>query len=183
LDRSKKTADLKVVYYDPKSIKFDPNNARKHSDDQIDRLRASIKRFGFTNPVLIDEKRQLIAGEARTKAAILNKLTRVPTITLVGLDKTERAALALADNQLPLLSTWNADVLTNTLGTLRGINFDMKALGFDLAEQLDTKKKKTVNFTVGAGRHLLQIEFKTEAELRAAFEQCTSKGWDCKVLE
>jgi DNA modification methylase len=127
---------LKVLYKDPKKLKGSPFNARTHSEKQIIQIQRSIKKFGFTNPILIDEDDRIIAGHGRHAAAIAMGLDRVPTITLHGLDETHRRALALADNQLALNAGWNTQMVAAELKFLLNpkIDFDVSVTGFETVE-------------------------------------------------
>ena len=87
------------------------NNSRTHSDDQVNQVAASIKEFGFTSPVLIDEQGGLIAGHGRVMAAKKLGLDEVPCITLSGLTEAQKKAYIIADNQLPLNAGWDLDKL------------------------------------------------------------------------
>tara|TARA_R100000951_G_C2589295_1_gene164496 strand:- start:210 stop:800 length:591 start_codon:yes stop_codon:yes gene_type:complete len=103
------------------------NNSRTHSEEQIQQVAASIKEFGFTNPILIDEQGGIIAGHGRLSAAQLLKLTEIPTITLYGLTETQKKAYVIADNQLALNSGWDLDKLKLEI---EGLDFDLDLLGF-----------------------------------------------------
>jgi len=120
----RKTADL-IPYI---------NNARTHSDDQITQIAASIKEFGFTNPVLVDGENGIIAGHGRVLAAKKLGLDEVPTIELKHLTKTQKKAYILADNRLALNSGWDNDLLALELGELSDDGFDLDLLGFDVGE-------------------------------------------------
>jgi DNA modification methylase len=95
-------------------------NSRLHSDAQVAQLAASIREFGFTNPVLIDEDKNLIAGHGRVMAARKLGLKSVPAILVTGLDDRKRRALVIADNKLAMNATWDEDVLKNELQDLAG---------------------------------------------------------------
>lgn len=95
-------------------------NSRLHSDAQVAQLAASIREFGFTNPVLIDEDKNLIAGHGRVMAARKLGLKSVPAILVTGLDERKRRALVIADNKLAMNATWDEDVLKNELQDLAG---------------------------------------------------------------
>ena len=83
------------------------NNSRTHSDEQVTQIAASIKEFGFTNPILIDEQGGVIAGHGRVMAAKKLGLEQVPTITLAGLSDAQRKAYVIADNKLALNAGWD----------------------------------------------------------------------------
>ena len=113
-------------------IKTRDRNPRTHSPHQIEQLRAAIREFGFTNPVLVDEKGELIAGHGRLAAAKLEGLADLPAIELKGLTLSQKRALVIADNQLALTSEWDAAMLLDELKALEG---DLvKLAGFDDAE-------------------------------------------------
>ena len=107
------------------------NNSRTHSEAQVSQVAASIKEFGFTNPILVDESNGIIAGHGRLMAAQKLGLDEVPTITLVGLTDAQRKAYVIADNQLALNSGWNEELLKVELENLLEIDFDINILGFN----------------------------------------------------
>lgn len=95
-------------------------NSRTHSDAQVAQLAASIREFGFTNPVLVDEANNLIAGHGRVMAARKLGLTDVPAIIVTGLDDRKRRALIIADNKLALNAGWDEQALRVELEDLAG---------------------------------------------------------------
>ena len=107
------------------------NNSRTHSDEQVNQIASSIKEFGFTNPVLIDEQGGLIAGHGRVMAAKKLKLDEVPCVELKGLTDAQKKAYIIADNQLPLNAGWDLDMLKLELEALNEMEFDIDLLGFD----------------------------------------------------
>ena len=114
-------------------------NARTHSEDQVSQIAASIKEFGFNNPVLIDIDNGIIAGHGRVMAAMKLGLDLVPTVTLDHLSDAERRAYILADNRLALNAGWVEEILAAELKRLDD-EIDLSLLGFDddeLARLLD----------------------------------------------
>ena len=95
-------------------------NSRTHSDQQVAQLAASIREFGFTNPVLVDEQNNLIAGHGRLLAARKLKLDKVPAVVVTGLDDRKRRALVIADNKLALNADWDEEALRVELEDLAG---------------------------------------------------------------
>ena len=95
-------------------------NSRTHSDAQIAQLAASIREFGFTNPILIDENNNLIAGHGRLLAARKAKMEQVPAVVVTGLDDRKRRALVIADNKLALNAGWDEEALRVELEDLAG---------------------------------------------------------------
>lgn len=121
-----------------KDIKTYENNARIHSSDQIEQIKQSIKNFGFTNPILIDENYNLIAGHGRLEAILqLNKIdfkenpvNEIPCIIISGLSKNDYKALVLADNKIALNATWDEKLLINELNLLENENYNLDLIGF-----------------------------------------------------
>jgi DNA modification methylase len=110
------------------------NNSRKHSDEQVAQISASIKEFGWTNPILIDGTNSIIAGHGRLMAARKLKMDEVPTIELDHLTDTQRKALVIADNKLALNADWDNTLLTIELDELLKDGFALDILGFNQDE-------------------------------------------------
>jgi len=106
------------------------NNSRTHTDEQITQIASSIKEFGFTNPVLIDETCGIIAGHGRVMAASKLKYESVPTITLSGLTEYQRKAYVIADNKIALNAGWDDELLKIELSDLKLSDFDIELTGF-----------------------------------------------------
>ena len=130
------TRPLTVVYRPISDLKPDPRNARTHPKRQIEQLCVSIRQFGFTNPVLIDEQLVLIAGHGRLRAAREIGLAKVPTIELSGLTQVKKKALRLADNKIALNAGWDVEILRLELADIRTIDvdFDLSLTGFASGE-------------------------------------------------
>ena len=109
-------------------------NARTHSRKQIRQIAESIRRFGFTNPVLISHDDEIIAGHGRVEAAKLIGLAGVPALRLSHLDATQRRAYALADNKLALNAEWDSAILATEFRALTDVAFDLDLTGFSLPE-------------------------------------------------
>jgi len=110
------------------------NNSRTHSADQISQVAASIKEFGFTNPILLDEQGGIIAGHGRLSAANKLGMDEVPTITLSGLSEAQKKAYIIADNKLALNAGWDDELLALELQELQELDFDIDLIGFDVDE-------------------------------------------------
>lgn len=110
------------------------NNARTHSAEQVAELAASMVEFGFTNPVLVDEADQIIAGHGRVMAAESLGLAQVPVMVARGWSEAKRRAYVLADNQLALNSGWDLDKLKVELTDLQAQDYDLGVLGFSDGE-------------------------------------------------
>lgn len=129
-----KGASRAVIERPIEELKPCPRNARTHSRKQLRQIANSIERFGFTNPVLIDDAGQIIAGHGRVEAAKLLGFKQVPTLALSHLSPAEQRAYMLADNKLALNAGWDPDLLAQELQELIDVDFDMDLTGFSLAE-------------------------------------------------
>lgn len=109
-------------------------NARTHDDDQVAQLAGVIERFGWTNPVLINADGGIIAGHGRVLAAQQLGMVEVPCIRLTHLTPDQERALILADNRIAQNAGWDEDLLRQELAALTALDFDIPALGFDMAE-------------------------------------------------
>ena len=109
-------------------------NSRTHSDAQVAQIAASIREFGFMNPVLVDAENNIIAGHGRVLAARKLGLEEVPCVLHDHLTETQRKAYILADNKLTLNAGWDEDMLRLELGELGDMGFDLELTGFDEAE-------------------------------------------------
>ena len=109
-------------------------NARTHSKKQIKQIATSIERFGFTNPILISDNNEIIAGHGRVEAAKLLRIESVPTVRLSHLTESERRAYVIADNKLAQNAGWDREVLAIELEALVDVEFDIELTGFSLAE-------------------------------------------------
>ena len=132
------TADrpLSVVYKATESLTPDPRNARTHPKRQIEQIVASIRAFGFTNPILADPEGNLIAGHGRLRAAKEMGLAEVPVIELAGLSEPQKKALRLVDNKIALNAGWDVEILKLELAdlSLPEIDIDLALTGFSPGE-------------------------------------------------
>ena len=131
-----KTHDSKTKIENVSIDKLVPyaRNSRTHSDAQVAQIAASIKEFGFTNPVLIDGVGGIIAGHGRVMAAKSMKLESVPCIRLDHLTEAQKKAYVIADNKLALNAGWNDQMLGLELADLQGLGFDLELTGFSKDE-------------------------------------------------
>ena len=127
---------LIVTYRPVGTLLPSPHNARTHSKRQVEQIVASIREFGFTNPILIDPDGSVIAGHGRLLAAKAMALSEVPSIVLEALSDTQKRALRLADNKIALNAGWDTDLLKLELGELAvlDVDFDLSATGFSTGE-------------------------------------------------
>ena len=123
------------------------SNSRTHDDVQVAQIAASIKEFGFNNPVLIDETGGIIAGHGRVLAARKLGLDKVPTIELAHLTPNQRKAYVIADNKLALNAGWDMEMLSLEMGDLDKEGFDLSLIGFDDNELAAILADKTEGLT------------------------------------
>lgn len=127
---------LEIAYRPVESLIPYARNSRTHDEAQVAQIAASIREFGFTNPILVDEEGGIIAGHGRVLAARKLALETVPTITLAGLSETQRRAYVIADNKLALNAGWDDELLALELRALAEEGFDIALTGFS-EEELD----------------------------------------------
>lgn len=122
-------------------------NSRTHSEEQVAQIAASIKEFGWTNPVLIDEENGIIAGHGRLAAARKLGHTEIPVIELTGLSEAQKRAYVIADNKLALNAGWDTEMLVNELRDLEGMDIDLSLTGFSADELNDMLAEKEEGLT------------------------------------
>lgn len=140
--------DAKIEQLALSALRPYAGNARSHSRAQIRQLAASIERFGFTNPILVSDDNEILAGHGRALAATHLGMERVPALRLSHLTAADRRAYALADNKLALNAGWDSDLLATELQALIDLDFDVSLTGFSLAEVdfiLDGDREKTAD--------------------------------------
>jgi DNA modification methylase len=125
---------MKIEYTSVRELRPHPNNARTHSKKQIRQIVNSIAQFGFCNPVLVDDAKQIIAGHGRVEAAKLLGIDAVPTVRLSHLNDADKRAYVLADNKLAEKAGWDRELLAIELQGLIELDVDIELTGFEMAE-------------------------------------------------
>ena len=125
---------MEIVYKKVNDLIPYINNSRTHSEEQVNQIVASINEFGFTNPLLIDEKDNIIAGHGRLLASKKLGMEEVPCIVLSGLTEAQKKAYIIADNKMALNAGWNEELLKIELENLKELDFDLELTGFDVDE-------------------------------------------------
>jgi DNA modification methylase len=123
-------AKLRLEFWATDRLLPSPRNARTHSDAQIAEIAGSIRAFGFSNPILVGEDRDVVAGHGRLAAARLLGLSEVPVIVLGDLSELQRRQLMLADNRIALNAGWDLKMLQLELRDLSAMGADLSMLGF-----------------------------------------------------
>lgn len=125
---------MEIVYKKVNELIPYINNSRTHSEEQVNQIVASINEFGFTNPLLIDEKDNIIAGHGRLLASKKLKMDEVPCIVLSGLTEAQKKAYIIADNKMALNAGWDEELLKIELENLKELDFDLELTGFNVDE-------------------------------------------------
>jgi len=125
---------MKIIQKSVKDLIPYAKNSRTHSDAQVAQIAASIKEFGWTNPILVDGDNGIIAGHGRLMAARKLGMEQVPVIELKGMTDLQKKAYIIADNQLAMNSGWDTGLLTIELTELQNEGFDLDLIGFDPKE-------------------------------------------------
>lgn len=129
-----KVGNLKVEYREVGKLKPYAKNARIHPPAQIDKIKRSLERFGWTNPILVDGKNGLVAGHGRLQAALQLGQRTVPVIELTGLSVSEKRAYLLADNRIAQQAGWDEELLRTEFSDLKDMGVDLGLTGFDADE-------------------------------------------------
>lgn len=163
------------------------NNSRVHDEEQIIQICSSIKEFGFTNPVLIDEENEIIAGHGRLMAAKKLNLKTVPCIVLAGLSEAQKKAYVIADNSIALNSSWDMDVLSREVEALQAEDFDLNLLGFKddfmvtLFDDPAPEPEQKPNGEEYTEIFNILVECDNEAHQQEIYDELTQKGLKCRV--
>ena len=177
-------------------IKPYERNARIHSSKQIKQIMEAIKAFGFTNPLLIDDEKNLIAGHGRLEAVkqlnIIDfkdkPIKELPAIIITGLSEADKKALIIADNKIAENASWDYDLLQAEFQELEAINYDLDLMGFDNLDEIlgadidveqETKEIKEVEINK---KYELLIKCKDEKELEKVYNENIEKGYECSIL-
>jgi hypothetical protein len=164
------------------------NNARTHSAAQIDKIAASIREFGFTNPVLTDGKRGIVAGHGRVLAAQQLGMRDVPIIELAHLSAAQRKAYIIADNKLALDAGWDEELLKVELGSLMTGGFDLALSGFDnkdlreLLLPIDEEKSTAAALSAGLTYQILIECTGGEDQQAELLEELQGREIKCRPL-
>ena len=178
---------LSIEYVDPSAIKLYAKNTRTHSPEQIAQIAVSISTFGFTNPVLTDEKLVLIAGHGRTLAALQLKEKKIPVIRLKGLTVAQKTALRIADNKIALNARWDEEILIAELMALDGGGFDMLLTGFtgdEIARLLDQPDAPPPDPDQDnyVEQYAVIVVCKDAGHQEKVFNELQAKGFEVKVV-
>ena len=146
------------------------NNARTHSPEQINKLRASLREFGFVNPIIVDRDYNVLAGHGRLIGAKAEGYKEVPCVFVDEMTEAQKKAYIIADNRMAMDAGWDEELLRVEIESLQGMDFDPLLTGFDEKELADL---------FGTDDEAKEDDFDVEAELE---KPCFSKAGDIWLL-
>lgn len=154
------TSEMQLVPID-KLIPY-VNNARTHSPEQLNKLRSSLREFGFINPIIIDRDFNVIAGHGRILAAKAENISEVPCVFVDYLTPAQKKAYIIADNRMTLDAGWDEEMLKVEIEALQADDFDLSLTGFDEKELAaffdDDSDTKDDDFDVDAEMENLALQ-------------------------
>jgi ParB-like chromosome segregation protein Spo0J len=175
-------APMKIESWPLARIKPYPRNPRKN-DAAVDAVAASIRQFGFRQPIVVDKSGVIIVGHTRLKAAQKLGLTHAPVHVAADLSPAQIKALRIADNQTATLSDWADDLLPLELADLAGMDFDMSLLGFDadeLKKLIDPPEPEKL--TLAGEKWVVLVNCTDEADQTKFLEEMNAAGRECRAL-
>lgn len=171
-----------IVYKSIKDLKPYKKNAKKHPKEQVEQIANSIKKFGFTQPVLIDKNNCVVAGHGRILGAKKAGLKEVPTLCLDDLTPEQIKAYRLADNKLNE-SEWDLSLLDGEIKLLSD-DIDMSLFGFDTDmmndDEIEKQMEKEVKFRTKE-KHLVIVPCKNEKETIKVQKEIEQLGYKCDI--
>ena len=176
--------NLKIEYLKTASLIPYASNSRTHSDEQVAQIAGSIKEFGFTNPVLIDEQSGIIAGHGRVLAARKLGMETLPCIRLTHLSDAQRRAYVIADNKLALNAGWDEETLKAEIEQLMGNGFDITLTGFnedDLCKMMGDEAPPPSDDVKIKSTFEVIAECENEQHQEMVFYLLNEKGIKCRL--
>lgn len=168
--------NIQITYRNIRDLKPYKKNAKKHPKEQVERIANSIKEFGFTQPVIIDKNKCVVAGHGRILGAKKAGLKQVPTVMLEELTEEQIKAYRLVDNKLNE-SEWDYNLLDEELENLTE-DVDMDLFGFEFDEIEEEEQKKKVEFEVKKENKII-ITCKTKRQTEDLYKRLIEEGYSC----
>lgn len=195
----KETPKLKVEWLAVDCLIPYANNPKEHPPEQVEQIAASIRAFGFNDPIAVDENNVVIEGHGRLLAAQELGLKKVPVISLSHLSEGERKAYALAHNKLTLNSGWDVEKLQLELEGLQELDFEnLELTGFSLEElerfsldesdklseagDIEDESEKTEVSIQYENQYGVIVQCESEAQQERVFTELSEAGYSCKVV-
>lgn len=167
------------------TVFYDPSNARRHDNKNLDAIKGSLTKFGQQTPIVIDDKNIVLKGNGTLAAAKALGWKHIWVIRTT-LDSYNKAAYAIADNRSGELAVWDNDVLTKTLLALRDEDFELDAIGFDdidmkklLGEEVPREDEEKEDYK---SMFEVVVECEDEADQQDVYERLQQEGLKCRVL-
>lgn len=181
---------MQIEYIDIDKVIPYANNPRNNDGEAVDRVAASIKEYGFKNPIIIDKENVIVAGHTRLKAAKKLGIDKVPIIRADDLTPAQVKAFRLAENRVSEYATWDNELLSLELEGLQDLDFDLELTGFEdleigkllgREEKEEKPERKDLSDEVGETFEVI-VECKSELEQEEIFYRLTSEGLVCRTL-
>lgn len=161
-------------------------NARKHSDKQIEQIIASIKQWGWTIPILVDEDGTIIAGHGRVMAANKMGIDEVPVMVARGWTQAQKHSYVLADNQIATNAGWDQELLALELSDLKEADFDLTLLGFsdrEISRSLQSLAPETADSILsGDLQFRVVVDCASEEQQAELLSRLEAEGLKCRAL-
>lgn len=166
------------------------NNARTHSDAQIEKIQASLREFGFVNPVIVDKDFGIIAGHCRVEAAKREGIKEIPCVIVEHLTEAQKKAYILADNRLALDAGWDFDILSDELEDLKTLDFGLDIIGFssdelnfgDAGEEDPSDGDSSSSGFSYHEQYGVIVLCNDEQEQEKVYNALSEGGYNCKVV-
>jgi len=161
------------------------NNSRTHSQEQVEQIAISMREFGWTAPIIMDDEGMVLAGHGRLMAAKKLKLTEVPVIRVSHLSEAKKKAYVIADNKIAENSGWDKELLFAELSFLQEEEFDLSILGFDgteLADLMGLGEEAEDESESVPQEFAIIINCEGEAEQAGLLDELESRGIKCRAL-
>lgn len=168
-----------IIYKKISELKNNPNNPRKN-DNAVDTVAKSIQKYGFRNPLIVDDAGIVWCGNTRLKAAKKLKLKEVPCIVVKDLTKQQMTELALLDNKTNEIAEWDTDMLADILKSVDLSDFDLDWNVDDVLETPNEIDRKDISDTVQSQYELI-VDCEDENNLEKLYNEMTQRGYQCKI--
>lgn len=168
-----------IIYKKISELKNNPNNPRKN-DNAVDTVAKSIQKYGFRNPLIVDDAGIVWCGNTRLKAAKKLKLKEVPCIVVNDLTEQQMTELALLDNKTNEIAEWDTDVLSDILKSVDLSEFDLDWNVDDVLETPNEIDRKDISDTVQSQYELI-VDCEDENNLEKLYNEMTQRGYQCKI--
>lgn len=168
-----------IIYKKISELKNNPNNPRKN-DNAVDTVAKSIQKYGFRNPLIVDDAGVVWCGNTRLKAAKKLKLKEVPCIVVNDLTEQQMTELALLDNKTNEIAEWDTDMLSDILKSVDLSEFDLDWNVDDVLETPNEIDRKDISDTVQSQYELI-VDCEDENNLENLYNEMTQRGYQCKI--